>query len=209
MEEELDLTSIMETIKKWILLIVLFMILGLAGAVLYNSTAILKYQSKTTLYVEPSVSSAGVDYQGILTNQKMVQTYAEIIKSRRVINKVIDNLNLNLTYEELMDELSLSSATDTQIITVAVKDSSPVRAAEIANEIAEVLISDLKENMKITNIKVIDEAIENEKAVEPRKTINMLIGIYPRPGQDDDPLGHSGNPGECMAELPQAAAGPQ
>ena len=177
MEEELDLTSIMETIKKWILLIVLFMILGLAGAVLYNSTAILKYQSKTTLYVEPSVSSAGVDYQGILTNQKMVQTYAEIIKSRRVINKVIDNLNLNLTYEELMDELSLSSATDTQIITVAVKDSSPVRAAEIANEIAEVLISDLKENMKITNIKVIDEAIENEKAVEPRKTINMLVGI--------------------------------
>lgn len=177
MEEELDLTSILETIKKWAFLIILFMILGLAGAFLYNSTAILKYQSKTTLYVEPSVSSAGVDYQGILTNQKMVQTYAEIIKSRRVINKVIENLNLNLTYEELMAELSLSSATDTQIITVAVKDSSPVRAANIANEVATVLISDLKENMKITNIKVIDEAIENEKAVEPRKTINMLVGL--------------------------------
>lgn len=177
MEEELDLTSILETIKKWAFLIILFMILGLAGAFLYNSTAILKYQSKTTLYVEPSVSSAGVDYQGILTNQKMVQTYAEIIKSRRVINKVIENLNLNLTYEELMDELSLSSATDTQIITVAVKDSSPVRAANIANEIATVLIGDLKENMKITNIKVIDEAIENDKAVEPRKTINMLVGL--------------------------------
>ena len=177
MEEELDLTSILETIKKWAFLIILFMILGLAGAFLYNSTAILKYQSKTTLYVEPSVSSAGVDYQGILTNQKMVQTYAEIIKSRRVINKVIENLNLNLTYEELMDELSLSSATDTQIITVSVKDSSPVRAANIANEIATVLIGDLKENMKITNIKVIDEAIENDKAVEPRKTINMLVGL--------------------------------
>ncbi len=177
MNEELDLTSIMEIVKKWFFLIMIFMILGLAGAFLYNSTAILKYQSKTTLYVEPSVSSAGVDYQGILTNQKMVQTYAEIIKSRRVINKVIENLNLNLTYEELMDELTLSSATDTQIITVAIKDSSSVRAANIANEIANVLIKDLKENMKITNIKVIDEAIENDKAVEPRTTINMVIGL--------------------------------
>ena len=177
MNEELDLTSIMEIVKKWFFLIMIFMILGLAGAFLYNSTAILKYQSKTTLYVEPSVSSAGVDYQGILTNQKMVQTYAEIIKSRRVINKVIENLNLNLTYEELMDELTLSSATDTQIITVAIKDSSSVRAANIANEIANVLIKDLKENMKITNIKVIDEAIENDKAVEPRTTINMIIGL--------------------------------
>ena len=89
MNEELDLTSIMAVIKKWMFLIIIFMILGLAAAFLYNSTATLKYQSKTTLYVEPSVSSAGVDYQGILTNQKMVQTYAEIIKSRRVINKVI------------------------------------------------------------------------------------------------------------------------
>ncbi len=177
MNEELDLTSIMEIVKKWFFLIMIFMILGLAGAFLYNSTAVLKYQSKTTLYVEPSVSSAGVDYQGILTNQKMVQTYAEIIKSRRVINKVIENLNLNLTYEELMDELTLSSATDTQIITVAIKDSSSVRAANIANEIANVLIKDLKENMKITNIKVIDEAIENDKAVEPRTTINMVIGL--------------------------------
>ena len=177
MNEELDLTSIMEIVKKWFFLIMIFMVLGLAGAFLYNSTAVLKYQSKTTLYVEPSVSSAGVDYQGILTNQKMVQTYAEIIKSRRVINKVIENLNLNLTYEELMDELTLSSATDTQIITVAIKDSSSVRAANIANEIANVLIKDLKENMKITNIKVIDEAIENDEAVEPRTTINMIIGL--------------------------------
>ena len=177
MNEELDLTSIMAVIKKWMFLIIIFMILGLAAAFLYNSTATLKYQSKTTLYVEPSVSSAGVDYQGILTNQKMVQTYAEIIKSRRVINKVIENLNLNLTYEELMEELSLSSATDTQIITVAIKDSSAVRASNIANEIAKVLIKDLKENMKITNIKVIDEAIENDKAVEPRTTINMLVGL--------------------------------
>ena len=76
-----------------------------------------------------------------------------------------------------MEELSLSSATDTQIITVLVKDSSALRAANIANEIANVLIKDLKENMKITNIKVIDEAIINDKAVEPRKTINMLVGL--------------------------------
>ncbi|MBR1377448.1 MAG: polysaccharide biosynthesis tyrosine autokinase [Bacilli bacterium] len=177
MEEELNISNLIDSIKKWFFLILLLMIIGGGIAIIYNYGAPVKYQSKSTLYVEPSVTSSVVDYQGILTNQKMVKTYAEIIKSRRIVNKVIEALNLNLTYEELLSEVSVTSETDTQIITIIIKDSNSTRAANIANTFAEILISDLAESMDITNIKVIDEAIATNIQVEPKKTLNIIIGI--------------------------------
>ena len=88
-ERELDVSYIMSTIGRWFLLILLFVIIGGTSAIFYNYGAPIKYQSNTTLYVEPGMNANSVDYQGILTNQRMVKTYAEIIKSRSVINKVI------------------------------------------------------------------------------------------------------------------------
>ena len=178
MEEELNLTYLFDVVKKWFFFIVLLVILGGGMGTIYNYGAQVKYQSKTTLYVEPSVNSSVVDYQGILTNQKMVKTYAEIIKSRRVVNKVIEELSLDMTYEELIKELTVSSEADTQIITITIKDNNSIRASRIANSFAEVLINDLSESMDITNIKVIDEAIPSDIEVEPKKTLNILIGAF-------------------------------
>ena len=178
MEEELNLTYLFDVVKKWFFFIVLLVIVGGGMGVIYNYGAQVKYQSKTTLYVEPSVNSSVVDYQGILTNQKMVKTYAEIIKSRRVVNKVIEELSLGMTYEGLIKELTVSSETDTQIITVTIKDNNSIRASKIANSFANVLINDLSESMEITNIKVIDEAIPSNYEVEPKKTLNILIGAF-------------------------------
>lgn len=176
-ERELDISYVLSTIGRWIILIMLFILIGSASAVFYNYGAPVKYESKTTLYVEPNVNASGVDYQGILTNQRMVKTYAEIIKSRRVVNKVIQTLNLDTTYEEMIKTMRVSSSTDTQMITIYVKDGDVNRARDIANTFARVIIQDLKENMEITNIKVIDEAIINEEPVEPRQALNIAIGF--------------------------------
>ena len=178
MEEELNLSYLFDILKKWILFIILLIIIGCGAGVIYNYGATPKYESATTLYVEPTVTGTGVDYQGLLTNQKMVKTYSTIVKSRRVVNKVIEKLNLDLTYEDMLDMLTVSNDIDTQIITVKIKDTTSSRAYKIANTFASVLIDDLKREMNITNIKVIDEAILNEEAVEPREKINIVIGGF-------------------------------
>ena len=178
MEEELNISYLFDVIKKWFFFILLLVIVGGGFAFIYNYGATIKYQSKTTLYVEPTVNSSIVDYQGILTNQKMVKTYASIIQSRRVVNKVIDKLELGIEYRALLSKLSVSNDTDTQIITIAITDTDSKRAAIIANTFANVLIEDLASSMDIKNVKVIDEAIENPDKVEPRETLNIIIGCF-------------------------------
>jgi len=178
MEEELNISYLFDIVKKWFFFILLLIVVGASLAVIYNYGATVKYESQTTLYIEPTVTSSQVDYQGILTNQKMVKTYSSIIKSRRVVNKVIEKMDLDTTYEDLIKQLTVANDADTQIITVKVKDTNSLRARDIANTFANVLIDDLKNSMNITNVKVIDEAIENTLEVEPRKKINIIIGSF-------------------------------
>lgn len=176
-EKEFDFSYIIQTILKRFLIILLFIIIGVGASIFYNYGAKIIYESKTTLYVQPEVNSSEVDYEGILTNQKMVKTYTEIIKSRKIINKVKEKLELNLTYEEISNMLKVTSVNDTEIITITVDNESPKLAKELANEVATVFIDEIKETMEINNIKVIDEAIEGTEPVSPRVLFNCLIGF--------------------------------
>jgi len=108
----------------------------------------------------------------------MVKTYATIIQSRRVVNKVIESLSLSMDYNDVISKLSVTNDTDTQIITITITDTNSERAATIANSFANVLIEDLAQSMDITNVKVIDEAIINDNPVEPKKTLNIIIGCF-------------------------------
>lgn len=176
-EKELDVSYILHTIGHWFLLILLFVIIGGGTAIFYNYGAPIKYQSNTTLYVEPGVNANEVNYQGILTNQRMVQTYAEIIKSRTVINKAIKELNMDVTYKEFTENLTVNVSTDTQMITIYFKDTDKNLARDVANTLANIFIEDVKEKLNVTNISVIDEAIIAKNPVEPKIILNIAIGI--------------------------------
>lgn len=175
-EREFDFSYIFTTIGKWFLLILLFIIFGLSAAVFYNYGAPILYQSETSLYVEPTVNSNQVNYDGILSNQKMVKTYTQIIKSRKILLEVKQQLDRGYSIGELQDMLEVSSVSDTEIITIKVTSQYKEEASEIANKIAQVFIDEIKETMEITNIRVIDEAIVNDIPVSPNTNLNCVIG---------------------------------
>ena len=177
MEEELSFTYLFDIIKKWFLLILLFVIMGLGAAIFYGYTAPIIYQSSTTLYVEPQVNSSIVDYEGILTNNKMIKTYRQIIQSRKIVSKVIENLNLNYTYEQLSNMMSVSTVSDTEMLSISIKSEYYSEAPIIANEVANVFIAQMQEDMGIENIVVIDEALENLTPVEPNMFKLMILGL--------------------------------
>jgi capsular exopolysaccharide synthesis family protein len=177
-EFEMDFSVIFSVIRHWFLLILLFIMLGGSIAVFYNYSAPIKYESTVTLYVQPQVNESEVDYQGLLTNQKMVQSYSAMLKTRTVIVTTIETLGLDLTYEEFISMLSISSDTDTQMIKATIKDTDKYKVADIANALATTFIDDIALNMGITNIKVVDPAIEPDTPVEPKTKLNFVIGIF-------------------------------
>lgn len=137
-----------------------------------------KYEAFTTLMVgkpKDYVIENKIEYNDIMLNQKLVSTYGELIKTRIVADKVINNLDLNMSYEEYKTRTSVNLVKDTEIIRIRVSDTDPILAANIANEIAEVFMETVTDIMMVENVQVIDTAQVPTDPVEPRPMMNMAI----------------------------------
>lgn len=114
-------------------------------------------------------------------NKNLVDTYAEVVKSRRVLDQVIDELSLDIDYEKLADQISVSSVNNTEIIKITVSDKDPTMAKNIANVTAEYFTKEVLNLYKMNNVNILDEAIENDVPynvnIPKQLVIYMLLGV--------------------------------
>lgn len=132
------------------------------------------YQSNTSLVL---VSDNSITQSDVQLNNNLVYTYSEIIKSRSVLTQVINNLNLDYKVEQLTNNISVSSVTNTQLIKVVVTDRDKVKAKDIANEIAKVFTQEVNKKYKIQNVSIIDyaEVADSAYNINPLKQNLMYI----------------------------------
>ena len=123
MEETIDLREYFGIIKKrfWIIALITIIAIIISGLI---SFFVLEpvYKTKSTLIVntEKYEGTQMITGDQISVSQKLAVTYGEIIKSRTVLEKVINNLNLKTSYEGLAEQISVSPVADTQIISISV-----------------------------------------------------------------------------------------
>lgn len=116
-----------------------------------------------------------IQYNDILLNQKLVKTYGQIVTSRSVTGKVINNLSLPYRVEELKEMIAVNTVGDTEIIEIKVAHMDPVMAKDIADELADVFMVEIARIMQIDNVQVIDYAQIPSQPVKPRKLLNIAI----------------------------------
>lgn len=177
--EEISLQELFGIIKKRLWMIILLTVISvvLAGVLSYF---VLKpeYETFTTLMLGKSKDhqlESGIDYDDLLLNQRLVRTYGELVKSRDVSDKVIEDLDLDIDFKTFSDKVSVKLVDDTEIIKIEVKDKDPVMAARIANETATIFMDSVTRFMNVENVQVIDKAQAPEGPVKPRPTLNMAI----------------------------------
>ncbi|UCC54096.1 MAG: polysaccharide biosynthesis tyrosine autokinase [Anaerolineaceae bacterium] len=127
-------------IRRWLWLIVLATVS--AGAITFwiSSLQPLTYEASTRLIIGPGIEGLNPDEKDIQTGGRLMQTYAELATTRKVLQTVVDNLDLELTADELDKLLTVRPTTETQFLTIIVQDSEQVRATNIANTLAEELV---------------------------------------------------------------------
>ena len=177
MEETIDLREYFKIIKEKLWLILTITIIMSLIAVAVNSFVLKPvYQASTTLIVNTSQDEEDVvTGDQINVTQKLAVTYGEIIKSRTVLQSVIDNINLDITYEDLVQKVSVSPVNDTQIIKVNVEYTDSKIAQSITNEIPKVFTKEVKRITQANNVQIIDKAVQPEEPIKPNKTMNVLI----------------------------------
>ncbi|MTI72000.1 MAG: polysaccharide biosynthesis tyrosine autokinase [Firmicutes bacterium] len=161
---------------KWIIILITILAILISGLISYFLIEP-EYKTFTTLMVGKlkDYDTKDIEYQDILINQKLVSTYGEIAKSRLVSREVINNLNLNMTYEEIKKKVEVSLVKDTEIIKINVTDTNPFLATKIANETAKVFKESVTKIIQIENIQIIDKALVPSNPISPKPLFNMSI----------------------------------
>ena len=164
--DDLDLKELFEFIKDKISLL-FSIIVGVCLIGCLYGLFIQKpmYNSYTTVILggNETNNTESLTQSDVTLNQNLVDTYAEVVKSRRVLKQVIEELDLDLTYEQLSEKISVSAVNDTEIIKITVTDEDAKKAKNIANITAKYFTSEIVELYNLKNVNILDEAMEAKK----------------------------------------------
>lgn len=135
-----------------------------------------QYETEATLIINKSnTDSSEYSYNDILLSQKLVNTYNVIIASDSTLSKVISNLNLNISTDDLRKKLDISGINNTEIISIKLVDADPVRAMIIANEITRVCPREIMDATNVGSVKLIDEAALPSEPISPNIALNTIL----------------------------------
>lgn len=168
--EEINLSEVYSYFKTKML----WIIIAVAAIIIFGNlftiiTRVPMYQSNTTI-VLVGESKDGYSQSQSQLNQNLIGTYSQIIKSRRVLNQVIENLDLKMTAQELAQNITTSSVQDTEIIQIVVENKKAKDAQKITDEVAKVFAKEIKDIYNLENVEIIDKA---ELAKDPYN-VNFL-----------------------------------
>ncbi len=177
--EEIDLKELFDYFKSKMIWIAITVVLVIGIGNIYTIlTRTPMYRSDTTILLV-SDNSGDVTYNTseLQLNKNLVGTYSEIIKSRKVLEQVIENLGLNYGYGELKGNVSVASVQNTEIIKVSVGDANAEMATRIANEIADVFTTEIQKLYKLNNVSVVDKAVDSIKPYNVNYVKDNIIYI--------------------------------
>ncbi|WP_339261757.1 Wzz/FepE/Etk N-terminal domain-containing protein [Lysinibacillus sp. FSL K6-3209] len=179
MQESITLQDVLRIVRKQLLYIMSFA-LFLALVIAFFSFFIIKptYEAQTQLLVNQKNidQQARLGVQQVETDLRLINTYNVIIQSPAILSKVISQLDLDSTPEKLKEQITVSSASNSQVVNIAVQDKQPDMAVNIANTVAEVFQEEIQVLMTIDNINILSVATLDGKPepVAPNKNLYIV-----------------------------------
>ncbi|MBN3553995.1 capsular biosynthesis protein [Fictibacillus nanhaiensis] len=181
MEETISLKEIAETLKKRLSLIIIItaVAVALSGVISYFFLTPI-YQASTQILVNQKTSEQPIlDANQIKSNIDIINTYRVIIKSPTILDKVIQELNLNTTTEALTNKITVNSEQNAQVFNLMVEDEDPAKAVKIANGIAKTFSTEITEIMNVDNVKILSPSVlkDDPSPIKPKPLLNIAIAL--------------------------------
>ncbi len=175
-EVEIDLVEVFHALLAKVWLIILLAALGLGLMVGYTILFVKPvYSSTSTIYIL-SKSTDITSLADIQLGTQVTQDYQVIITSRPVLEKVIENLDLNTTYESLKTQISINNPSNTRFLEITVKDNDAYLAKKIVDELTRVSCETTADVMETQAPNIMDYGQVSSAPVSPSLKKNGIIG---------------------------------
>ena len=175
-EIEIDLKEIFYLLLSHWKSIFLAMLIGAAIFGAYH-TFLLKssYQADASIYITSTDSM--ISFSDLQLSAALTDDYANIIKSRTVLNRVIDELDLNLNYRQLGALISVENPDSTHIVDIKVTCDDPELSRNITNALMNISVDQIYQVIGSGEPTVIDYAMaEAVQDVTPSLKKYLMLG---------------------------------
>lgn len=176
---EIDLKTIAKVLLKRVWIILLCAVLVGTAVLVYTVNFVApRYEASVTMYVNNNSSRENnyVSSSDLAVALRLVTTYVNIIKSDRVLERVIDDTGLMLTPAQVRSMISAEPEGETEMFRVTVTTTNPQMSADIANTIAKLAPAEIAEIIEGSSAKVIDEARVPKSRSYPSYTVSAIVG---------------------------------
>ncbi len=162
--------------RVWILLVVSSLTTGIFYF-LNHINYVPQYASTATLYIlrqgeEQSAVDASSDFSLAL---KVVNDCTYLLKSHTVLDKAIENLNLEMEYDDLYDRVSTSNPDDTRILEVTVIADSPEMAKRIVDDICDIGAEQIEKAMGFPQVNLFEHGTLDPVPCNGTRKITYVI----------------------------------
>lgn len=141
------------------------------------------YTSVTKIYIWPGQNKGSVLTQNDLKISTLLAAdYRELIKSRSVLQKVIIDLDLDMTPQELWRNVSVETIANTRMLNIIVKNEKPELAKKIADGIREAIGKRTPGIVGGYSIFTVEKAsspsVSNVPAIKKDTIYGGMVGIF-------------------------------
>ncbi len=179
-EEQISIIEIVYMLlAKWPVLIISVIA---AAAIAFSGTLMLitpKYQSKGKLYVSSKSQTSmqgDVAYNTLLTNQMLVNTYIEILKSDSFLSMVSEDIGGKYTSSAIKGMVSMTAVNETELLEISVLCADPYDAYRLTNSIIKNAADEIERVIEGGSVKIIDNASTPSSPATPNVYKNTAIG---------------------------------
>jgi capsular exopolysaccharide synthesis family protein len=161
------------------------LVLGVVTAVAYIGASTPMYASSARLFVSTSAQSSDLTQanQGNSLAIERVQSYADLVGTHSLAERVSAQLGGDPSAETLMKRVSATVVPNTVNLTITAKSPSPTAAREIAQAYAEGLSREVSrieapgnDQPSPIRMSVVDDAQVPDHPVSPRKQVDLFLG---------------------------------
>ncbi|MGV3220040.1 YveK family protein [Clostridium baratii] len=178
-EENINISEIFSALKqRYKLIIAITLAFTLISGIISFFVIKPKYEANVKLFIGKEESkNAEYDSSEVQMYQKLITTYAEVVKTDDLIEKALNENKIDKEIGVIKEALKVSPRADTQILEISYTDTDKELVFNLLNGITSNFIKDSKRLIPNGNIQIIEKVKMPEKSVSPNKKLNILIAF--------------------------------
>jgi capsular polysaccharide biosynthesis protein len=175
---EIDLRKLaIVLVRHWWVLVLGTLVGGAAALGITRFLITPQYTATVKMYVNNSTESgSSITSSDISASKSLVETYITIIRSDTVLGEVAELTGYGYEPPDLNEMLSAGALNATEVFFISITHPSAVRAAVLANAIADAAPRHLAEIVDGSSLKIVDRAKTPTEPSSPDYIVNTAIG---------------------------------